>query len=146
MTVTKERRHHQRVAVSKPARLRPFERFVMQVDVVDFSSHGFRAHCNAALLVGSWVSLDVPGTGVVEAKVIWRKEGEIGARFVRPINLDHCAWTNPAVAEGMVAQADSDSAAQLARQLAERATRSLPAGEAVEPLDWSIDFDASVRS
>jgi hypothetical protein len=141
-TTTKERRHHPRVAVGKPARLRPHERFVMQVDVVDCSPQGFRAYCEAAVRIGNWVSLDVPGLGVVEAKVIWRKDGQIGAQFVRPIDLEHCAWTNPAVAKGLVAEADgSEPATLLARQLAERAARSMPAGETVEPLDWSIGQD-----
>ncbi|MDT9600303.1 PilZ domain-containing protein [Sphingosinicella rhizophila] len=128
-----ERRHYIRYPVEQPARLRPHERFVVQVDVVDFSPQGFRARCDAVLLVGSLVSLDVPGVGSVDARIVWRDNGEIGAKFVQPIGLEHCAWTNPAVAEGLVAEAEA--AAELARRLAERVNRSIPQADPAQDRD-----------
>ncbi len=64
----------------------------LEVRILDFSETGFRAECDAVVKAGSYISLDVPGVGSVDAQVSWRRHGQIGARFVQPIELERCGW------------------------------------------------------
>jgi hypothetical protein len=61
--------------------------------MVDLSSLGFRARCEARLRPGGCVSLDIPGVGTVEAQVEWQRGEHFGARFLQPIRMDGCRWT-----------------------------------------------------
>ena len=122
-----DRRRHPRYRVGERTRLRPNEWSSIQVGLVDISSHGFRAECEANLKIGGYVSLEVHGIGQVDAKVVWRHKDEVGAQFARPIRLDHCAW----VREPIAAPADEPAAAideTLVEMLARRAAR-LAGGE-----------------
>jgi hypothetical protein len=76
------------------ARIRPNEWSSLEIDLVDFTEEGFRAACEANLKIGSFISVEVPGNGVVSAKIIWRSGEALGAKFVRPIDLRHCDWTS----------------------------------------------------
>lgn len=58
--------------------------------LVDMSADGFRAECEATVPVGSAVWISLPGVGEVEAQVSWRRLGEIGARFITPIDMASC--------------------------------------------------------
>ena len=87
-----ERRSVPRTAGGCSARLRPNEWSSIEVELMDFSKLGFRIATAALLSVGSFVSLEVPGIGHVKAKVIWRGDGECGAKFIQPIDLRHCEW------------------------------------------------------
>lgn len=89
-----ERREKPRLKLSSTARLRPNHWSAAEIDMVDFSSDGFRAAGELLLRIGNYVSLEVPGIGWVEARIVWQQHGEFGARFVTPVNPDHCAWAS----------------------------------------------------
>jgi hypothetical protein len=78
------------MAVDETARLRPNSWSSLEVRLVDVSATGFRAKCDAMILSGSPVWVELPGIGEVEAQVSWRRRGEIGARFIVPIDLERC--------------------------------------------------------
>lgn len=88
-----ERRQVERLPLCRAALLRPNGWSRFEVRIVDISARGFRADCEALIKVGSYVALEIPGIGAVDARVIWRRSGEIGAQFVQPVDLGHCAWT-----------------------------------------------------
>ncbi|HEX8526943.1 PilZ domain-containing protein [Allosphingosinicella sp.] len=86
-----EIRRSDRVAVDERTRLRPNSWSSLEVRIVDMSATGFRAECDAMVTVGGPVWIGLPGLGEVEAQVSWRKRGEIGAKFVIPIDLEECS-------------------------------------------------------
>lgn len=102
-------RQSERIAVDEATRLRPNGWSSLEVRILDFSGDGFRAECEAVVKVGSYVSLDVPGVGSVDAQVSWRRHGQIGARFVQPVAIGRCGW------------APAENRAILARLLVQRA-------------------------
>ena len=81
-------RRSERIAVNEPVRLQPNSWSSLEVRVLDCSESGFRAHCEAKVTVGLFVTLEVPGIGPVRAAVSWRRGKEFGARFEQPIDLD----------------------------------------------------------
>jgi len=102
-------RRSERVPVDEKARLRPNGWSSLEVRIVDLSEDGFRAECEATILCGSPIRIELPGLGEAEAQVTWRRRGEIGARFVLPIDLARCGI------------AEVNKAAVLARLLVQRA-------------------------
>jgi hypothetical protein len=96
VSTMKDRRCSPRAHVNELARLRPNDWSAIQVEVLNFSAGGFRATCDATLKIHSYVSLEVPGFGVVSAKIVWCKEGQFGGRFVQPIDPRLCAWLQSA--------------------------------------------------
>src|SRR4051812_40860467 len=92
-----DRRKTERIRIERPARLRPNDWSRVSVDIVDLSSAGFRALGDLQLRTGTYLALEVPGIGNVDAKVVWQQSRAFGAQFLRPLPLDHCAWTNPQV-------------------------------------------------
>lgn len=74
-------------------RLRPNSWSSLQIRMLDLSTSGFRAECEARVRPGGSVSLDVPGIGAVDAQVEWQRGDQFGARFFAPIELASCAWT-----------------------------------------------------
>lgn len=86
-------RRSERISLDEPARLHPNEWSSLEVQVLDFSEQGFRARCDASILSGSRVTLEIPGLGPVDAQVSWRGRGEIGAKFILPVDLSRCGWT-----------------------------------------------------
>ena len=113
-------RRAQRVAVDAETRLRPNSWSSVEVRVLDLSSFGFRAHCEARLRAGGCVTLDVPGIGTVEAQVEWQRGDEFGARFLAPIALESCRWR------------PVDEESPLARLLVERANAKSVGRDAAE--------------
>src|SRR3954464_10638901 len=85
-------RQVERLAIDEATRLKPNDWSSLEVRMVDLSPLGFRASCDARILPGSCVSLDIPGIGEALAQVEWRRDGEFGARFVPPIELAACRW------------------------------------------------------
>ena len=98
-----------RLRVDAPARLRPNSWSSVEAQVLDLSSLGFRARCEARVLAGAGISLDIDGIGSVDAQVEWRRGDEFGARFFQPIDLQRCRWGG------------GEAALPLARLLVERA-------------------------
>jgi hypothetical protein len=86
-------RRAERLALDEATRLRPNSWSSLEVRMLDLSSLGFRASCEARLQPGGCVSLDVPGLGAVEAQVEWTRGDQFGARFLRPIEVDRCEWS-----------------------------------------------------
>ena len=83
-----------RIGVYSPTRLRPNDWSSIEIRILDVSQQGFRAECDALLMLRSWVSLDVPGIGPIHGQVLWQRRNQFGAAFVRPIDLDACGWTS----------------------------------------------------
>lgn len=125
-------RRNERMAVEGTARLRPNGWSSLEVRLVDLSETGFRAQCEAMLLAGSAIWIALPGIGEVEAQVSWRRSGEIGARFIVPIDLAACAIepvsSEKVLARLLVQRADARNAAQFGRelQLREQIAGALP--------------------
>ena len=82
-----------RVALDEAARLRPNDWSSLEVRMIDLSSSGFRAGCEARLQIGGPVSLEIPGIGSVEAQVEWQRGDVFGARFFEPIDIRRCSWS-----------------------------------------------------
>jgi hypothetical protein len=95
--------------VDETTRLRPNGWSSLEVKLVDLSDTGFRAECEATILCGSAIRIALPGLGEIEAQVTWRRRGEIGAKFIVPIDLSRCT------------AAKLDDETVLARLLVERA-------------------------
>lgn len=110
--------------VDEAARLRPNDWSSLEVRLVDLSEHGFRARCDAHLLCGSVVRIDLPGIGETEAQVSWRRGGEIGARFIEPIELGRCTAARvpgeQVLARLLVQRADARSAGRYSHEQALR--------------------------
>jgi hypothetical protein len=97
------RRSVQRVGIYEPTRLRPNGWSSLEIRILDVSAQGFRAECEALLKLRSWVSLDVPALGPTHAQVLWERDNQFGAEFVRPIDLEACGWTSGGK-QGMLAR------------------------------------------
>lgn len=85
-------RRSPRVGMSASTQLRSNDQAVSQVTVCDLSTSGFMAECMRPVLIGSYVSLDLPGIGPVHAQVRWQVGRKLGARFLDPISLHRCDW------------------------------------------------------
>jgi hypothetical protein len=86
------RRSH-RVTLQAVTSLRTDQRAV-EVTVCDLSTSGFMAECLRPVLIGSFVSLDLPGIGPVNAQVRWQVGGRLGGKFLDSISLRRCDWTS----------------------------------------------------
>lgn len=102
-TRTVDMRRGARIGIYEPTRLRPNDWSSIEIQVLDISTLGLRAECEARLVRASSISVDIPGVGAVEAEVIWVRDGEFGAAFIRPIDLASCSWT-PGSAQAMLAR------------------------------------------
>ena len=85
-------RRAERHAVDQAANLKSPNLYEVEVKIRDVSTCGFKAECAAPVLIGSFVSLDVPGIGQVEAQVRWQIGIRMGGMFVDPISLTRCEW------------------------------------------------------
>jgi hypothetical protein len=86
-------RRTSRLTVAGKARLSPDNRYDVEVKVQNVSTAGFMAECAAPVRIGSYVSLDIPGIGPVEAQVRWQIGLKMGGMFLDPISLARCEWT-----------------------------------------------------
>ena len=87
-------RRGERVRVGgKAANLSPNQLYAIEVNVRNLSSAGFMAECAETVRIGSYVSLDVPGIGPVQAQVRWQIGTRMGGMFLDPISLARCEWT-----------------------------------------------------
>ena len=86
-------RRTQRVAVDQPSNMRSQHWYQIEVKVMNVSTCGFMAECAAPVQIGSYVSLDVPGVGPVQAQVRWQLGVTMGGMFLDPISLTRCEWT-----------------------------------------------------
>jgi len=89
-------RRNQRIPVNKPTRLHPNAWSSLEVQLVDLSNCGFQARCEAKVITGLPVQLDIAGIGRVEATVTWRRGSLFGAKFQQPVDLSRCPWAKGA--------------------------------------------------
>jgi hypothetical protein len=82
-----------RVEAGGVASLTPHDRYEVEVNVRNLSPCGFMAECAAPVRIGSYVSLDIPGVGAVDAQVRWQIGVRMGGMFLDPISLQSCEWT-----------------------------------------------------
>ena len=82
-----------RLAVAGKADLTPQNLYKVEVKVQDLSTAGFMAECAEPVRIGSYVSLDIPGIGPVNAQVRWQIGVRMGGMFLDPISLARCEWT-----------------------------------------------------
>lgn len=73
--------------------LTPDNLYAVEIKVRDVSPAGFMAECAEPVMIGSYVSLDVPGIGPVQAQVRWQIGARMGGMFLDPISLARCEWT-----------------------------------------------------
>ncbi len=56
------------------------------VQILDLSTHGFRAATHLELMTGSDVWLKLPGLESLHARVVWMNGHLLGCEFVRPLH------------------------------------------------------------
>ena len=88
------RRSARTIVGDETASLTPDDRYAVQVRIHNVSSAGFMAECAQPVLIGSYVSIDVPGIGTVKAQVRWQIGTRMGGMFLDPISLAPCEWTS----------------------------------------------------
>jgi hypothetical protein len=76
----------ERVQVELGAGLRQRGAHGVAVQIVDLSTHGFRATTHLMLHEGADVWLRLPGLEAIQAKVVWVKGYIIGCAFERPLH------------------------------------------------------------
>jgi len=86
-------RRSARLTVEGKASMTPADLYNVEVRVQNVSSAGFMAECAEPVRIGSYVSLDIPGIGPVEAQVRWQIGLKMGGMFLDPISLARCEWT-----------------------------------------------------
>lgn len=125
-------RRSERIEVDARTRLKPNDWSSLEVRIVDLSPEGFRAECEATVLRGSLVKVELAGLGEVEAQVSWRRRGEFGARFLAPIDLAETSIAPVAservLARLLVQRADARSGGRFRQEqlLRERILTALP--------------------
>ena len=85
-------RRASRQPMDEAARLGRSATYQVEVTVRNVSPCGFMAECPEAIGIGSYVTLDIPGLGAVEAQVRWQIGARIGGMFTDPISLSRCVW------------------------------------------------------
>ena len=88
------KRSSRRIEVAIRLRLRYGSFRQTEVDLANLSFGGFCAACGVPLRPGEFVSIDLPGIGLVRARVAWSHGGRFGAAFVSPVDIRR----SPAVA------------------------------------------------
>lgn len=86
-------RRASRVPIDGTASLTPHDLYKVEVRVQNVSSAGFMAECADPVRIGSYLMLDIPGIGPVEAQVRWQIGVKMGGMFLDPISLARCEWT-----------------------------------------------------
>ena len=83
---TAEDRVSPRLPVEMDAGLRQRGAHGVAIQIVDLSTHGFRAATHLDLAEGADVWLRLPGLEACQAKVVWVKGYVIGCAFARPLH------------------------------------------------------------
>ena len=86
-------RRGDRLAVDERANMQPRDLYAVEVKVQNVSTAGFMAECAEPVRIGSYVTLDIPGIGPVQAQVRWQIGTKMGGMFLDPISLARCEWT-----------------------------------------------------
>lgn len=89
MTQEHVRRTARRAAVRIAARLCHSGLQAAEITIVDLFS-GFKAETSAPFPIGSYVSIDLRGMGLVRSRVVWCGNGLVGCIFNRPVDVRRC--------------------------------------------------------
>jgi hypothetical protein len=81
-----EGRRAERAEVILGAGLRQRGAHAVTIQIVDLSTHGFRAATHLDLMVGSDVWLKLPGLESLHGRVVWQRGHLLGCEFVRPLH------------------------------------------------------------
>jgi hypothetical protein len=84
-------RKAKRVPVDFEAGMREFGAIGGEVHIHNLSTHGFMTEADDLYPVGSYVWLNLPGVGRVNARIIWRDCFRYGCEFVTPLDTVQCA-------------------------------------------------------
>jgi hypothetical protein len=84
------RRNAKRAVVHMPARLRHKGLEAAEVTILDLSFTGFKAASDIDFTPGVYLSIDLPGIGLVRSKVVWCKDGQVGCSFNNPVDVRRC--------------------------------------------------------
>jgi len=85
-------RRMERQTASRPARLSSGQGGGTAGRIRNLSRAGFMAECAEPVRIGSYVLIDVPGIGPIEAQVRWQIGPRMGGMFLDPITLARCEW------------------------------------------------------
>lgn len=88
-------RRVRRMTITEATKLRSGSSEAVDVTLCDLSTGGFMAECMRPVLIGSFVSIDLPGIGPVNAQVRWQVGRRMGGRFLDPVSLNRCEWLVP---------------------------------------------------
>ncbi len=94
--VAPDRRRKDRVSASLPTLMSTQGYFGVPVTLCDISTHGFRLAAGAHIPPQSLVRLKLPGVGVVVARIVWSRRGEVGGEFINPMS-EQRLWMIPGV-------------------------------------------------
>jgi hypothetical protein len=61
---------------------------VVPVTIHNLSSNGFMAKCRGKVPENAWLGVELPGCGILRARVRWIEDGEIGCQLRKAIDLD----------------------------------------------------------
>lgn len=90
-------RQSDRLAVTSSTKLTQQNWCAVEVALCDMSSTGFMAECENNVAIGSYVTLEIPGLGLVRAQVRWQLGDRMGGMFLHPIRLNRCEWSATSV-------------------------------------------------
>jgi hypothetical protein len=86
-----EGRAAERRSAMAPSTMRANGTAPVDVMVIDVSATGVRIATSADLEVGQEISIGLGGAGSTRAFVAWKREGEYGCRFERPLEAEGAA-------------------------------------------------------
>ena len=81
-----DQRRDPRLDADAEVSLRPLGTTAVDARLVNISSLGFMAECDAEVRPGSRVWLSLPGIQRANALVVWARNGRIGGEFASPID------------------------------------------------------------
>lgn len=80
-------RKGRRIDASLPSRIVFAGTREAEAVIANISFYGFRATCAVPFERGDFVSVALPHTGLVRAKVAWSRAGSFGAMFLKPVDI-----------------------------------------------------------
>lgn len=86
-----QERRVSRSKVRLDARVRELGTTGYEVQLLDVSTHGFKAERSDPFSQGSYVWLNVPGFAGFNARIVWIDSFRLGCEFVSPIDAEDVA-------------------------------------------------------
>lgn len=79
---------HPRMAVSIESTVLLPDDSSLPVTIQNISEDGFMAQGTDGLCPETRLGIAIPGCGILQARLCWSKDGEIGCQFRRPLDLE----------------------------------------------------------